>query len=219
MENGTIKVEGRGSIHVVPDVTRLIVTVDSTFSNYADAYARGQENAKWMRQIMTYNKQDANRVKSIKFDISDHYENQYDSNGHYVGQYKDGFELNQKFKVDMGIDPVLLNKLVRGVGKFVLDAQIDIRYTVLDERPIHLKLIERAVKDARAKAQVIVDTAGCALSNIKCIDYGDHGFDVISEARNIHSNAEATACVADSLDIMPDDMSVSDRVSVEFYIA
>jgi hypothetical protein len=217
--NGTIKVEGRGSIHVVPDVTRLTIRVKSVFKTYTDSYARAQENTHWIREILTYNKKNADLAKCIHFDISDHEKSQYNSSGSYVGSVKDGFELNQRFKIDIGIDPVLLNKIVRGIGKFIPDAQIDISYTVLDAHPITLKLIERAVKDAQEKAKIMALTAGCQLGGIKNITYGDRGFDVVSEARYIHSNSEAKACVSNSLDIVPDDLSVSDSVEVEFYIA
>ena len=57
--NGTIKVEGRGSIHVVPDVTRLTIRVKSVFKTYSDSYARAQENTHWIREILTYNKKNA----------------------------------------------------------------------------------------------------------------------------------------------------------------
>lgn len=42
----TISVDGRGSIHVVPDVTRLEVCVESVFVTYEDAYKQARENAK-----------------------------------------------------------------------------------------------------------------------------------------------------------------------------
>ena len=37
--NRTITVTGRGSIYVVPDVTRLMITVNSVFPTYAEAPA------------------------------------------------------------------------------------------------------------------------------------------------------------------------------------
>ena len=48
---GQINVQGNGSIHVVPDVTRLEVTIESVFQNYDAAYKQAKENAQWMGQI------------------------------------------------------------------------------------------------------------------------------------------------------------------------
>ena len=118
--------------------------------------------------------------------------------------------------IDLEMNPVLLNKIIRGVGKFIPDAQISIGYTVQDPRPSQLKMLERAVKDATEKANIMAEAAGCRLGQVSSIDYGNRELIVYSEARNIHSNAEAMVCDSNSLDISPDDLAVSDHVTVEW---
>ena len=217
MDNkATINVTGNGRIHVVPDVTRLEVRVESVFESYDVAYQQAKENAKWIKQVLEYNHKNGELAKTIRLDISDHTINEYDDDDHYVGKIKDGFDLDQRFKVDLEIDPVLLNKIVRGVGKFVKDAQISIGYTIRDPRPLQLKMLERAVKDATEKAQIMAKAAGCKLGSVINIQYGFHEIHVYSEARNIHSNSEALACDSNSLDISPDDLAMSDNVKVEW---
>lgn len=212
----TINVTGNGSIHVVPDVTRLDVRVESVFKSYEDAYQQAKENAKWIKQVLEYNHKSGELAKTIRLDITDHTINEYDDDDHYVGQIKDGFDLEQRFKVDLEINPVLLNKIVRGIGKFVKDAQISIGYTIRDPRPFQLKMLERAVKDATEKAQIMAQAAGCQLGSVLNIHYGYQEIHVYSEARNIHSNSEAMACDSNSLDISPDDLAMSDNVKVEW---
>ena len=90
--NGTISVQGRGSIHVIPDVTRLEVMVESVFIDYESAYKQARENAQWMGQILEYNHLNKKLAKTIHFDISDHLVDEYDENDHYVGKIKDGFD-------------------------------------------------------------------------------------------------------------------------------
>ena len=212
----TINVTGNGSIHVVPDVTRLEVRVESVFKSYEDAYQQAKENAKWIKQVLEYNHKSGELAKTIRLDITDHTISEYDDDDHYVGQIKDGFDLDQRFKVDLEIDPVLLNKIVRGIGKFVKDAQISIGYTIRDPRPFQLKMLERAVKDATEKAQIMAQAAGCKLGSVINIYSGYQEIHVYSEARNIHSNSEAMACDSNSLDISPDDLAMSDNVKVEW---
>ena len=211
---GTISVTGRGDIHVVPDVTRLEISVESVFKSYEEAYEQAKSNSSWMVQILEYNKLNGKLAKTIRFDISDHHVDQYDEDDHYIGHIKDGFDLIQRFKVDLGMDTVLLNKVVRGVGKFIKGAQINIGYTVRDPRPYHLKMVERAVKDAQEKATIMAKAAGCTLGAVVNIDYHRQDIHVYSEARNIHSNKEAMACSTSSLDIAPDDLVMGDDVSV-----
>lgn len=214
--NNKITVTGKGSIHVVPDVTRLEVTIESVFKTYNDAYKQAKENAEWMAKILEYNKKSGKLAKTIRLDITDHTISQYDDDDHYVGQIKTGFDLDQRFKVDLEINPVLINKIVRGVGKFIPGAQISIGYTILDQRPCQLKMLERAVKDATQKAEIMAAAAGCKLGNVININYGHQEIHIYSEARNIHSNSEAMACDSSSLDITPDDLSMNDTVEVEW---
>ncbi len=218
MSNGTIKVMGKGSIHVVPDVTRLEVSIDSVFTAYDAAYKQARENAQWMGQILEYNHLNKKLAKTIRFDISDHLIDEYDDDDHYVGKIKDGFDLTQRFKVDLEMDNVLLNKIVRGVGKFIKGAQINIGYTVKDPRPHQLKMIERAVKDAVEKATIMANAANAKLGEVSSITYGDGHVSVYSQARSIHSNEEAMACDSNSLDVEPDDLVMSDTVDVVFQL-
>ena len=215
-DNRTIAVTGKGSIHVVPDVTRLEVIVESVFKTYEDAYQQAKENSKWMVQILEYNHKSGKLAKTIRLDITDHTVNEYDDDDHYIGQIKDGFDLDQRFKIDLGMDTVLLNKIIRGVGKYIPGAQISIGYTVQDPRPFQLKMLERAVKDATDKANIMAEAAGCKLGPVKNIYYNHQEISVYSEARNIHSNKEAMACDSNSLNISPDDLSMSDNVKVEW---
>lgn len=212
----TINVTGNGSIHVVPDVTRLEVRVESVFKSYEDAYQQAKENAKWIKQVLEYNHKSGELAKTIRLDITDHTVSEYDEDDHYIGQIKDGFDLDQRFKVDLEIDPVLLNKIVRGIGKFVKDAQISIGYTIRDPRPFQLQMLERAIKDATEKAQIMAQASGCKLGCVKNIYYAHQEIHVYSEARNIHSNSEAMACDSNSLDISPDDLAMSENVKVEW---
>ena len=214
MEQGTIKVEGTGSVHVVPDVTRLEIKVESVFKSYDEAYAQARENTEWIGKILEYNGLNTKLAKTTRFDISDHQLNQYDEDDNYIGKIKEGFDLIQSFKIDLGINAILLNKIVRGVGKFIKGAQINIGYTIRDPRPHKLKMIDRAVRDAKEKASIMASAADCKLGSVFSISYEENSLHVYSQARNIHSNQEAIACKSDSLDITPDDLVLSDNVNV-----
>ena len=215
-DNRKITVTGKGSVHVVPDVTLLEIRIESVFTTYDEAYQQAKENTKWMKQILEYNHKNGKLAKTIRLDITDHTISEYDDDDHYIGKIKTGFDLDQRFKVDLEIDPVLLNKIIRGVGKFIPGAQISVGYTVQDPRPSQLKMLERAVKDATEKAKIMAVAAGCKLGNVISINYGAQELYIYSEARNIHSNEEAMKCDSNSLDISPDDLGVSDNVKVEW---
>ena len=211
-----ISVTGRGSIHVVPDVTRIEVRVEGVFDTYEQAYQKAKDSSSWMVKILEYNKLSGKLCKTIRLDISDHKVSQYDDDDHYIGEINQGYDLTMILKIDIGIDNVMVNNLVRGVGKFISGAQINIGYTVQDPRPTQLKMLERAVKDAAEKASIMAAAAGCELGDVSEIQYERQDIHIYSQARNIHSNKEAMASTPDSLDITPEDLVFSDDVQVEW---
>jgi len=217
-DNHTIKVTGRGTVHVTPDVTRLEVNITGVFKTYAAAYAQARENSMWLVKVLEYNKLSGKQAKTLCLDISDHQQQVYDDFGNYKETIKNGFDLEQRIKIDLGIDNVLLNKVVRGIGKFIKGAQIAIGYTVKDASKPQLLMLERAVTDSKGKAQIMAIAAQCALGEVITIEYGDWNMHVYSQARNIHSSQEAMACSTDSLEITPDDLAVSDTVEVTWQL-
>lgn len=214
----TITVTGSGTIHVVPDVTRLEVSISGGFKTYREAYDRAKENFSQMVKILEYNNKPGSLAKTVRMDISDHNESVRDSKGYHLYYKKDGYDLDQRIKIDLGIDNVLVNKIVRGVGKFIQDAQISIGHTVQDPRPHQLKMLERAVKDAREKANIMAGALGCMLAEVSKINYSREDVHIYSQARNIHSAAEAQASTAESLNITPEDLAISDDVTVEWVL-
>ena len=122
--------------------------------------------------------------------------------------------LEQVFKIDLPVDNHLVNNIVRGVGKFIQGAQIRILYAIQDERPVLLKALSRAIKDAKEKSQIMADAGGCKLGKLLSIDYGHSHVHFEAEARYIHSNTEASSMSASSLEIAPDDLSFSETVDV-----
>ena len=216
MEISRISVQGKGAIHVVPDVTRLEVIIEQWFSDYGKAFAQAKENSSWMVKILEYNKKPGSLAKTVKFNIEDFTENEYDDDDHYIRKKKNGFVLEHGIKIDLPIDNYLVNCIVRGVGKFIPSAQINIGYTLQDERPSQLKMLARAVSDARDKAKIMAEAGGCILGKVVSIDYHHQNIHVMSQARNIHSNTEAKASTPGSLDITPDDLVISDTVDVTF---
>lgn len=216
MELSTISVQGKGAIHVVPDVTRLQVTIEQWFESYDQAYAQAKENSGWMVKILEYNKKAGNLAKTINLNIEDHLVNEYDDKGKYIEQIKDGFMLEQGIKIDLPINNILVNNIVKGIGKFIPSAQINIGYTLQDERPSQMKMLARAVSDAKEKAAIMAEAVGCKLGKVISIDYRFQNTHVMSQARYIHSNSEAKASTPQSLEITPDDLVMSDTADVTF---
>ena len=214
----TITVTGRGGIHVVPDITRLELTLVSLHDSYEDAYDQGKSDTEKLSEIMKAAKLNTKLPKTTRFDIDKKTIPEYDKHHNYIGEKFLGFQLTHLVKIDLGMDNVLLNQIVKNIGKAIKQAEINIGYTVKDQRPSQLRMLERAVKDAREKAGIMAKAAGCRLGACRSINYTIDEITIYSQARSIHGPQEACCCNEASLDITPDDLAVSDTVHTEWYL-
>lgn len=73
-----VSLQGKGAIHVVPDVSRTTISINHHGKTYKEVYAKGEENSGWVRKILEFNKEPGNLAKSIFFDVSEHTVNVYD---------------------------------------------------------------------------------------------------------------------------------------------
>ena len=214
MEERIITVSGRGGIHVVPDVTRLDLSLVSLHDSYEEAYVQAKADIDRLQQIMVELKLNASLPKTKHLDIEKKTHNEYDAHGHFVREVFLGFELDHRVKIDLGMDTVLLNQVVRLIGQRLKQAEINIGYMVKDPRPFQLKMLERAVKDAQEKAAIMAKACGCQLGKVKTIDYSVQELHIYSQARNLHCAEEAGCCDPSSLDITPEDLAASETVTV-----
>lgn len=219
MDEKLITVTGRGGVHVVPDITRVNLTLESIHENYEEAYAQGKNDTARLAAIMKEVGLNKALPKTIYFNIDKKTENKYDKYRNYIGQEFIGFELDHRVKIDLGMDKVLLGKVIKLIGEQLRQAEIKIGFTVKDSRPSQLKMLERAVKDAKEKAEIMAAACGCKLGLVKDINYNVKELEIYSEARQIHGAQEAMCCNEDSLDISPDDLGVEDNVTVKWYLS
>lgn len=80
-------------------------------------------------------------------------------------------------------------------------------------------MLERAVKDAKEKAEIMAKACGCKLGLVKSIDSSDQEPHIYSQARTLHKPDEAVCSTPESLDITPEDLSASDEVTVVWYLS
>ncbi len=218
MEENFIKVQGNGTIHVVPDITRLELKLTSLHETYKEAYTQMKENTDALVKIMDKAGLATTLPKTIHLDIEKQTRPQYDEHHNRIGDIFVGFCLYHRVKIDLGMDNILLNKVVKLIGECLKQAEIDIGYTVRDPRSSKLQMLERAVKDAKEKAEIMTKACGCHLGAVKNIDYSWQEVHIYSKARTLHGADEAVFCNPESLDITPDDLMASDDVTVEWYL-
>lgn len=214
MEKKTISVTGHGEIQVEPDVTRIELSLISLHDTYDEAYNQTKSDIEKLQDIMSEVKLAKSQPKTVRLDIDKKTVTEYDKYKNYKGEKLVGFKLTHIVKIDLGMDNVILNAIIRSIGQHLKQAEINIGYTVRDPRPTQLKILEQAVKDAKAKAEVMAAASGCKLGDCLSIHYGFEELHIYYKTRTIHEPTEACCCTPGSLDITPDDLETSDTVDV-----
>lgn len=214
-----ITVTGKGNIHVVPDVTRIELLLVSLHDTYQEAYAQGKGDVDKLTDIMKRVHLPKTHPKTTCFDIEKETVAEYDKYKNYKGEKFLGFKLEHKVIINLGMDNMKLNSIVNLIGQELKQAEISIGYSVKDPRPFELKMLERAAKDALEKASIMARACGCRLGAVKTIDYSEQEVHIYSQARQIHCADEASCCEPASLDITPEDFSVSDSVTIVWYLS
>ncbi len=217
-EMRTIKVTGKGTLRLAPDTTRLTVTLRGTYRDYAEALRRSAEGSDKLRELSVSLGFESADLKTLSFDVDARYEGVHMPDGTFRQQFA-GYEFTHVLKLEFPSDNDLLGKLLSAFAGSGVEPELQISYTVKDKESAKTALLESAVKSAREKAETLCSASGVTLNDIQSIDYSlaDAAFETRPMARGLMA-AEAMKSAAFDAGIVPDDIEVSDTVTVVWEI-
>ena len=216
----TVKVTGKGNLKVRPDLTRISITLSNRFKEYAEAMERSSEDSEKLKELLSEFGFGRSDVKTLDFSVDAEYEGYRD--GDEYKQRLAGYRYRHMLFAEFGVDNARLGRILYALAYCDLNPEFSVSYTVKDPEAVKNVLLGKAVSDAKEKAAVLADSAGVALRGIQAIDYswGDTGMEVRPMGRMMAygQNAAAGAAKSFSMDIEPDDISLSDTVTVVWEI-
>ena len=213
----TIRVTGKGQIKVKPDVTRLTITCEGTYKEYGDTLKHSSEDTEKLKDLFEEFVFERADLKTLSFNIDTEYES-YQERNVWKQRFK-GYRFSHIMKVEFPSDNDRLGKILYALSKSPVKPQFRISYTVSDPEGAKNALLGNAVADAKAKAEVLTQAAGVTLKDIQTIDYswGQVSFEVHPTDRLMtlaDCGAAAEEDCSYDMDIEPDDIQVSDTVTV-----
>lgn len=216
-----IRVTGKGQIKVKPDVTRVTITLEDVYEEYDETLRHSSQDTEQLKDILAPYGFERADLKTLSFQVDPQYEN-YRKNGAYR-QRLTGYKFRHVMKVEFESDNDRLGKILYALANCPSKPEFRISYTVKDREAAKNELLGKAVTDAAAKAEVLSTAAGVKLKDIQSIDYswGEIDLEVRPMSRAVH--AAPARCFAEesdnyALDIEPDDIEVSDTVTVVWEI-
>ena len=219
----TIRVTGKGQIKVHPDRTRLTMTLEGLYPEYADTLRHSSEDTEYLKDVLAPFGFERTDLKTLRFDVNTEFES-YKDKGIYK-QRSIGYKFEHVLKVEFDSDNTRLGKVLYALANCALRPEFRISYTVKDPEAAKNELLGKAVSDAKEKAAVLTSAAGVALKDIQSIDYswGEINFEYRPMGKAMLMEDAMCAPCADGgsydMNMEPDDIEVSDTVTVIWEVA
>jgi len=216
----TLRVTGKGQIKVRPDMTRITLTLVGTYPEYGEALHHSVQDTDQLKDILSPYGFERSDLKTLSFNVDTKYESYRE--GDEYKQRLVGYEYRHALKVEFESESERLGKVLHALAHSPLKPEFRISYTVKDREAAKNELLGKAVLDAREKAAVLTRAADVELKDIRSIDYswGELELEVSPMNRAMLASPKAAyeTCDSYSLDIQPDDIEVSDTVTVVWEI-
>ena len=218
----TIRVTGKGRIKVKPDMTRITLSLEGTYPEYGETLRRSSQDTEQLKDLLAGFGFERSDLKTLNFSVDTEYEN-YKDKGAYKQRFV-GYKFYHQMKVEFESDNKRLGKVLYALANCDVKPEFRLSYTVKDPEATKNELLGRAVTDAKEKASVLTKAAGVTLKEVQSIDYswGQIDFEVRPMNRMLMAEdcCEApTAGLGYDINIKPDDIEVSDTVTVIWEIA
>lgn len=202
---------------VSPDVTVINVTLQGICPDYSETLRRSSEETETLQDLFCgfgFKKKD---LKTLSFDVNTQYEG-YHENGEYKQRFV-GYRFCHTLKVEFGSDNDKLGRILYALANSPVNPEFAISYTVRDKEKPKAELIAGAIEDARIKAGVIASSAGVSLGCILRIEYcsGNLSFEV-APMRKMYASNESNSLNSFDMNINPDDIEISETVTVVWTI-
>ena len=195
------------------------MSLEGTWPEYGETLRHSSQDTERLKDVLSAFGFERSDLKTLNFNVETEYESYKDK-----GTYKQrliGYRFTHMMKVEFPSDNDRLGKVLYALANCPLKPEFRLSYTVSDPEATKNDLLGKAVTDAKEKASVLTQAAGVTLKDIQSIDYswGEIDFEYRPMNRMLMADeylARPMAAESPSydMDIEPDDIEVSDTVTV-----
>jgi len=189
---------------------------------YSETLQRSAQDTDCLKGILADFGFERSDLKTLNFHVDTEYES-YKEKGAFK-QRLVGYRFRHQMKVEFQSDNDRLGKILYALAHCPVMPELKVSYTVKDQEAAKNELLGKAVADAKEKASVLTQAAGVEIKDIQSIDYswGEIDFEVRPMNRAMLAadvcELRESASQSYDLDIEPDDIEVSDTVTVVWEI-
>lgn len=209
----TITVRGKANLSVSPDTVILSLNFHEVEDEYHFARELSLSVYNQVLKVAENNGLTAKDVKTVSYSIESEYES-VKIRDTWKKQFL-GYGLRHKIKILLDInDAMVLGNIIMGVDKCKIKPKVSIAYTVKDTTDAKEQLLALAVKSSQSKAIAITTAAGVELGDVQSIDYSWSEMRILSGRQDVRYDARLCEEGSHAMYFTPEDIDLSDSVTV-----
>ena len=218
-----MRVTGKGKVSVSPDTIRVNINAENTFPEYEETIRESAKHTGQLRETVEKAGLDPKNLKTLHFEIESKYESYKDRRDNWKKKFV-GYKYIHNMYVEFPNDNELLGKVLYELAKCPVEVEFQIGYTVKDAEAVKNQLLEKAITDARSKADAMAKAAGVTLGDITSIDYSWSEMSIYSSPM-VPMMSKGCGAMDDTgvagydIDIEADDINTEDTVTVVWEIS
>ena len=209
----TIRVTGKGQLKLRPDTTRITMTLEGVYPDYGETLRHSSEDTEALKDVLSGFGFARTDLKTLNFSVDTEYES-YRERDVYKQRFV-GYRFQHMLKVEFPSDNERLGRILYALANCAVSPEFRLSYTVSDPEAAKNELLAKAVEDAKEKAAVLARAAGVTLQCIESVDYSWGEIDIeYCPMERLAKPTQALMAKSYALDIEPDDIEISDTVTV-----
>ncbi len=214
MNQRLLRVTGTGQLKARPDMTRITMTLEGIRKDYDKALRSSAEDTDSLKHFLEMEGFKRDEVKTLSFSVDIENESYRDKSGSWKSRFA-GYKYRHVLKVEFPSDNKRLGDILNLIaGNAVVRPEFQFSFFVKDEEAAKNELLGKAVADAKSKAEILAAAAGVKIKEIVNIDYSWGKIDLEVRPMRMEYMEERFLQPDCSMDIEPDDVEISDTVTV-----
>ena len=212
-----IRVSGKGKLSVRPDTICLAIEAEGVFPDYEKTIKESADQTKVLRKSLEKSGLSGKELKTKHFSIQSEYESYRDKNDDYKRRFV-GYKFEHHTEIKFPNDNEQLGRTLYELSHCPVEVEFSICYTVSNPEDVRNELLRKAVKDSKVKAEILAESAGVNLGEIKRIDYSWGELQIVSHpidkfmAKPMLLEPRASY----DIDIEANNIDVDDTVTIEW---
>lgn len=209
----TITVKGIGKASSSPDQIAIMLSLETSNAHYDAAVESASQKITKLGDALSLIGFSKDDLKTTGFNIRTKHKSVKDGAGGYRSIF-DGYEVCHSLKLTFDFDTLTLSKTLNAIARCQVEPELNIGFTVKDPSALNEEMLRSATENARRKAEALCQSAGVKLKDLLTIDYTWGELDIFSNTKyDMDECCIAEAPCAAPIDIVPEDINISDTVT------